>query len=264
MTCKKFTYNWSTPDATIGKITTSVDTPLTLTSTGDKLAWVDFYNKSINQLYIISYFTKPSSDYIVEYGSSWIKFIANSSGSIDVSQNDSNFTVRSTTPAIKFTCNFNINKLNLLTIKYDGQKQSVSAGYTVDPYKNNVLTLGALLDVLYPVGSIYTSMNNISPSQIFGGTWEPISGRFMYCTTQSESKQTGGSKKITVNQLPAHNHRIYCTANAGSGGPGVRRTYVDDGAGYTAFDTGINTGNAGSGADYLPPYITIFAWYRVS
>ena len=244
-------------------VTTSIDTPITLKSTGDQLAQVDFYNNSINQVSIISLINKPSSSYYIEYGSSWIKCIANSSGSIVVSQNDSNFTTRSTTPLIRFTCNFNMNKLNLITIEYNGQKQSVSAGYTVDPYKNNVLTLGALLNVLYPVGSIYTSMNNISPSQIFGGTWTQITDRFMYCSS-GESKQTGGSKKISVAQLPAHNHRIYCTANANTGGTGVRQTWDHDGRGYSSFDTGINTGNTGSGDDYLPPYITIFAWYRTA
>lgn len=120
-----------------------------------------------------------------------------------------------------------------------------------------------IADVIYPIGSIYMSMNNINPSIIFGGTWTQINDdRFLLCS--SSSKQTGGSKKISVDQLPEHDHRIYCTALPDSGGPGIRRTWYADGDGYTAFDTGINTGSTGTGQDYLPPYITIFAWYRVA
>lgn len=55
------------------------------------------------------------------------------------------------------------------------------------------------------------SVNSTNPSQLFGGTWEQISGRFLYCTTTS--KTTGGSTitgstTLTINQIPSHNHYI--------------------------------------------------------
>lgn len=36
-----------------------------------------------------------------------------------------------------------------------------------------------LIDLIYPIGSIYMSMNETNPSILFGGTWERISGRFL-------------------------------------------------------------------------------------
>ena len=35
------------------------------------------------------------------------------------------------------------------------------------------------LDLVYPVGSIYMSVNNVNPKNLFGGEWEKIEGRFL-------------------------------------------------------------------------------------
>ncbi|EAX70794.1 hypothetical protein TVAG_562310, partial [Trichomonas vaginalis G3] len=52
-----------------------------------------------------------------------------------------------------------------------------------------------ILQTLYPVGSIYTSMNSTNPASVLGfGTWKQIVDKFLYCA--NSSKQTGGSKKI--------------------------------------------------------------------
>ncbi|KAI5525221.1 keratin-associated protein family, partial [Trichomonas vaginalis G3] len=62
-----------------------------------------------------------------------------------------------------------------------------------------------ILETLYPIGSIYTSMNSTNPETVLGfGTWEQIVDKFLYCA--NSSKQTGGSKKITEANLPAHTH----------------------------------------------------------
>lgn len=49
-----------------------------------------------------------------------------------------------------------------------------------------------LLEVVYPVGTVYQSFNSNSPAAMFGGTWEQIEDQFLYNTTVSGS--TGGSK----------------------------------------------------------------------
>lgn len=62
---------------------------------------------------------------------------------------------------------------------------------------------------IYPVGSIYMSVNNVNPSAVFGGTWEQIKDKFLLaCGDTYNNGATGGSATHTlaVNQLPSHNH----------------------------------------------------------
>jgi microcystin-dependent protein len=62
---------------------------------------------------------------------------------------------------------------------------------------------------IYPVGSIYMSVNNANPSQVFGGTWQPIKDKFLLASGDIYNNgATGGSatNTLTTNQLPSHNH----------------------------------------------------------
>ncbi|EAX88593.1 hypothetical protein TVAG_467040 [Trichomonas vaginalis G3] len=145
-----------------------------------------------------------------------------------------------------------------------------------------------ILQTLYPIGSIYTSMNSTNPETVLGfGTWKQIVDKFLYCARYS--KQTGGSKKIKEANLPPHTHtgttnttgshshsitkRGYTNLAAGSDRQGMNRydissDPVDSGAGIFCGTTGnhshtFTTNPTGSGADYMPQFVTIFAWYRV-
>ena len=80
--------------------------------------------------------------------------------------------------------------------------------YNQEPY----LTKSQLIDLFYPVGSIYTSMNSTDPSEKFGGTWTQITDRFLYCA--NSSKVEGGSAKITEENLPSHNHTVNITSGS--------------------------------------------------
>lgn len=72
---------------------------------------------------------------------------------------------------------------------------------------------------VFPVGAIYLSVSTTNPSKWFGGTWERLSGGYIYATsdsyntssytgtgTQSKDAFTSGSTAITIAQMPSHRH----------------------------------------------------------
>lgn len=64
-----------------------------------------------------------------------------------------------------------------------------------------------LMDIVYPVGSIYQSMNATSPASTIGGTWTQLT-TFLYGSTTA--KQTGGeaTHTLTADEMPAHRHEM--------------------------------------------------------
>ncbi|KAI5551696.1 keratin-associated protein family, partial [Trichomonas vaginalis G3] len=152
--------------------------------------------------------------------------------------------------------------------------------------KHELLTMKAqILETIYPIGSIYTSMNSTNPASVLGfGTWEQIVDKFLYCA--NSSKQTGGSKKIKEANLPPHTH-TGTTNFSGDHSHSLRDHPLYNSEYYAGNDVlspdynhsakktfrptepggnhshTFTTNPTGSGADYMPPFMTVFAWYRV-
>lgn len=66
-----------------------------------------------------------------------------------------------------------------------------------------------LIDLVYPVGSIYLSVNNVSPQTFLGGTWEALQDRFLIGASATYPVNTTGgsaSHTLTVAEMPAHTH----------------------------------------------------------
>ena len=66
-----------------------------------------------------------------------------------------------------------------------------------------------LLNLVYPVGSIYLSSKNTNPGTLFGGTWVQIKDRFILTAGDYYSNgATGGAATVTltVSNMPSHKH----------------------------------------------------------
>ena len=118
-----------------------------------------------------------------------------------------------------------------------------------------------LLDVVYPVGSVYMSFESTSPASTVGGTWSQITDRFLYASSSSGS--TGGESQhaLTVSEMPSHTHyfRGFWSCQAlNAARHCVSYDYQADGQG-----TGYTMETGGSSAhNNMPPYVTCYMWKR--
>ena len=71
--------------------------------------------------------------------------------------------------------------------------------------------------LIYPIGSIYMSINNVDPGLLFGGTWEQIQDMFLLAAGDSyKAGVTGGeaTHKLTAEEMPSHTHAFTGTAES--------------------------------------------------
>lgn len=74
---------------------------------------------------------------------------------------------------------------------------------SIETFDSNIFNL------IYPVGSIYMSVNSTSPATLFGGTWEQVKDRFLLSAGNTYTNgNTGGeaTHKLTQNEMPSHTH----------------------------------------------------------
>lgn len=129
-------------------------------------------------------------------------------------------------------------------------------------------TLGSnyILDNVYPVGSIYMSVNSTNPKNLFGGTWEQIQGRFLFGMNSSyPAGSTGGeiTHKLTQGEMPKHNHIIYAP-NAGGPEKGAALGFPEVGSSNTWWAVACMTEQTGDNEAHnnMPPYLSVYIWKR--
>ena len=175
--------------------------------------------------------------------------------------------------------------------RFDGQVSvagEVSAG---------TLTVGGkrLLDLVYPIGAVYLSLNAANPATLFGGTWAAIEGKFLLAADSAHGAATTGgaaTHTLTTAQMPAHSHRVLGYADAENVGhdhgiPNIRTgqsgeygVYAETwgyGSGSRELNTwfvdithnhrvDITSQSAGSGTAFslMPPYLAVYMWKRTA
>lgn len=134
---------------------------------------------------------------------------------------------------------------------------------------------GNLVDIIYPVGSIYMSVNSTDPSLLFHGTWERIKDRFLLASGDTYSAgNTGGEAQhtLTVDEMPSHAHNFDNYIN-GYPDPSNRKDWnnytmplinkidPNDTVGAEQY-----TNEAGNSKPHnnMPPYLSIYVWKRVA
>lgn len=144
------------------------------------------------------------------------------------------------------------------------------------------IDLSSLWDQIYPVGSIYITVNATNPSTLFGGVWEKIEGRFLIGTGSNKAnttsywgelsannhampvKEMGGEAKhtISVQEMPSHQHEISLPDGGDLYTSSVEWKVTQTGRTY-AGDMISATGN-NQPHNNIPPYYAVNMWQRIS
>lgn len=141
-----------------------------------------------------------------------------------------------------------------------------------------MLKLGIdLLNLIYPIGSIYMSVNGVNPSTIFGGTWASWgSGRVPVGVDTSQTEfntvgKTGGAKThtLTVDEMPSHTHTsIDRMLLWDAGKTGMFGTVGTSGTQYVQSSgwggSVVNNTGGGQAHNNLQPYICVYMWKRTA
>lgn len=160
------------------------------------------------------------------------------------------------------------------------------------------------LDMIYPVGSIYMSVNSTNPGTLFGGSWQRLTGRFLLGATDGGAAggnsnaniapgYTGGeaAHTITTGEMASHNHgQVSLT-----GSFGIRRDATDNvnvtfASGIVSQDLSVygpwpstarganqmgdrlnfnaththSSVGSNSAHNTMPPYLAVYIWKRTS
>lgn len=134
-----------------------------------------------------------------------------------------------------------------------------------------------VLGTVYPIGSIYTSVNPNNPSTTLGfGTWVSFgAGRTLVGVDTGQTEfdtveETGGAKThtLTTAEMPSHAHDARVIPSGWeAGGYGLTGTsgFQNDPA-VANRQAGYLTAYAGGGGAHnnLQPYITVYFWKRTA
>lgn len=114
-----------------------------------------------------------------------------------------------------------VTNLTELNINYLTQAQYDTALANDEISENEIYftpsTNSDIIDLIYPIGSIYMSVNSASPATLFGGTWTQLKDMFLLGAgdtysignaTASSPTKDGGAATVSLAEtnLPSHHH----------------------------------------------------------
>lgn len=133
----------------------------------------------------------------------------------------------------------------------------------------------ALIDALYPVGTIYQSTKNTNPSTFIGGTWTALTGRMLIgAGADYPAGTTGGEATHTLAtaEMPAHSHKphmyTYIVSNGANSGayaiPGGSNGNCSTVSADEDQDRFTESAGGGAAHNNMPPYKAVYMWERTA
>ena len=143
-------------------------------------------------------------------------------------------------------------------------------------------TSTSIIDLIYPVGSIYMSVNSADPGTLFGGTWQQIKDRFLLSAgdTYAAGKTGGSANAVVVKHLHKPStgdgfnaymretvERVRLGTSTASSARyaivGKKNASSADASGLRYAGSTDYNGVDGAGKN-MPPYLAVYVWQRIS
>ena len=118
-----------------------------------------------------------------------------------------------------------------------------------------------IADAIYPVGSIYMSVNSTNPQTLFGGTWQRIQGRFLFAADSKHAAgRTGGEEthKLTE-EMRSHSHTII-----GYSFQDFDSSTISFGKRDSSESQETNSAGGDKPHNNMPPYLSVYMWKRTA
>lgn len=144
--------------------------------------------------------------------------------------------------------------------EFAGKVKAAGGEFTGNVNAPNIFTM---LDV-YPVGSIYMSVNATSPQTLFGGTWVRIQDCFLLAAgSEYAAGSTGGeaTHTLTVSEMPSHSHNLKIMSGDTAAANTLSYSSIKNrygGGGSLVQNTGGDQPH-----NNMPPYLAVYVWQRV-
>ena len=127
-------------------------------------------------------------------------------------------------------------------------------------------------EAIYPIGSIYMSVNSTSPVTLFGGTWVQLKDRFLLGAGSSYSNGATGGTNSHTHDLSNGYGKMSSSGNYLHWNYKYVDTYNTNWTlGVTSSSNATNSlgdgmdlgGNTGSTSN-MPPYLVVYIWKRTA
>lgn len=136
-----------------------------------------------------------------------------------------------------------------------------------------MLNLGIdLLNLIYPIGSIYMSVNSTNPSAIFGGEWQKIAkGRTLVGVDEAQTefntvRKIGGDKShrhLSPIRWSNQNPNVMGVTNGQGTVTGLSDTIFGPNSVTSRTDTNLIGYYTNYGSN-LSPFFTCYMWERIA
>lgn len=131
-----------------------------------------------------------------------------------------------------------------------------------------------LLDVIYPIGSVYINVDGTNPGTFLGGTWVALAvGKTLVGLDTSQTEfdtllKTGGNKYIqdhTHQNIELGGNTMTAWSSSGSGGVfNLASLFQANQPNNNKVNTGGVVGDEKGNSGNLQPYIVVAIWRRTA